>query len=184
VPPARTTSLALVALLSLSLPLAGCLSAPTETPDGGDGTGTVEYTVSNAGEDRVQVVVAVVPPGVDTYRIEFADGRNRTVEDVPNASAVGAAVPDDAVAVVPVGEGVIVRRHTLAPGTGVGASIESVPADAVVVQSLGHPDGGGFRGLSVAYCADASLTRIELDVGEGGNALRVTCADATATTAG
>lgn len=168
--------------LAVLLLFAGCLSAPTESPGSG-GTGTVQYSVSNDASDSVQVVLSVVPPAVDTYRIEYANGSNRTIEDVPNVSALAATVPDDAVAVVPVGEDAVVRRYTLESGSGVGGTFEAVPDDAVVLQSVGHPDGSGFRGVSAASCADASLTRIELDVNDAGEALTVTCAETTTATA-
>ncbi|MFB6107027.1 MAG: hypothetical protein ABEJ70_08640 [Halobacteriaceae archaeon] len=163
-----------VALLAVAL-LAGCV-----VPSGTDRTTTTAAPTSVAlsaqnGASEVYAVRFTVVDRVTGFEVTDANGTARTYGPTlpPNATR-------DAVDVRVLGDDPVTREYTLAPGSGVGTTLDAT-RNATVAYVVRRPNAADpLRSWGLTRCPSADRTEVSLRLAPDGHlGVATTCADAT-----
>jgi hypothetical protein len=158
-----------VIVIALLVVLAGC-SGLTDRPTPQSPERELSVSVSNDHDDPYRIRVTVVPPTVDGLEVTYENGSTRLF-DVSSVDALPQGATRNATAISPTDGDGQSWAATVQPGTGLGTTIERIPANATVVYFVVPTrTSPQVRGAGVVRCsADTESTHLSLQIRPDGS---------------
>lgn len=158
--------------------LAGC-SADLGTGTPSSPSHSVSLTIANNHDERYVVRITPLPSEVDGLEVTYENGSTRRF-DVSSFDSLPQGTLRNATAIATTGTEDQTEEFTVGPGQGIGATLEDVPMNAIVVYFVMPVNGPTrVRGAGVVRCtADTGNTELAITIRPDGSLhSAVTCSD-------